>query len=588
MLALAAGLAWYRARSVPPPLARFLVYAPENTTFAAGRRMATMAAVSPDGRTLAFTVADTSGKRLLWLRPIDSLTPRPLPGTDGASYPFWSPDNQWIAYMTDGKLMKVSAAGGQPVELCAAPSSAIVGRGGAWSRDNVIVFNNGPGPLHRISASGGQAQPVGGAAPPGVGNFTFPSFLPDGRHVLAYANAPVEDQQGLYVVSLDTGESKRILSADSGAIYAPEAGRLLYVRQGALLAHRFDPTTFAANGDPITVAERVEHTVVPGVVAFSLSNTGVLAYGTADPSEERYQLEWIARDGTPKESVGQPSPYMGLDLSPDGRHVAVHLHDAGGDIWVMEVSTGRTIKFTANVSQDSRSPVWSRKGDRIAYASRRDGKWGIYVKPWNAAGDEERVFESDGKALLTVQPWSWAPGDDSIVQSMYDNKVQTDLYRLPLSGDRQPTPLVRSPALDVHGQISPDGKWLAYMSLETGEARIYVQSLSSTARWPVSSGGGVMPRWRGDGHELFYLAGTSMMAVDVTATGSVFESGKPHTLFEHGSTLGQGNLDHLAFSYAVDREGQRFLIARKPANERREQKPPIAVVLNWAEGLKLQ
>jgi Tol biopolymer transport system component len=592
LLAMVAGAAWYRARSVVPPSASFLIDAPENTTFMVGRRSGTAAAISPDGRTLAFAVRDGSGKLLLWLRPIAALAAHPLPGTDGASYPFWSPDGRWIAYTTGGKLMKVSAAGGQPQELATAPSQAIIGRGGAWNLENVIVFSKGPGGLHRVSSSGGQTQPVGREVP-GVTGFLFPSFLPDGRHVLAYGESADEGLKGLYVVSLDTGESKRILGTTTGGIYSPETGHLVYGRDGILLAQRFDPVAFTVAGDPIAIGERLEDGIVPGMIAFSVSHTGVLAYGTSSPADIQSELVWIGRNGAVQGTLAQAAPYLGVELSPDGRHVAVHQHEGdGGDIWVIEVSTGRPIRFTTDARQDNWSPVWSRDGTRIAFTSRRTGNLGVYIKPWNMAGDEMLQFEPDRKTTLGARPWSWSPVDDSIVQSITDVKAQASLYRVPLSGDRRPVPLTERSGRTLHGQISPDGRWLAYTSVEVGETRVHVRSLASGARWPVSTGRGVMPRWRRDGRELFYLGESSLMAVDVTTSGPAFEAGKPHALFEHGSAVipgKAGHLDGFHFTYAADADGQRFLMARPPAGAARESKQqPIAVVLNWAEGLKQQ
>jgi Tol biopolymer transport system component len=303
------------------------------------------------------------------------------------------------------------------------------------------------------------------------------------------------------------------------------------------------------------------------------------------------ELVWVGRNGAVQGTLAQAAPYLGVELSPDRRYVAVHQHEGdGGDIVVIEASTGRAIKFTSNAGQDNWSPVWSRDGTRIAYASRRNGIWGVSVKPWNTAGDEIRIFEPDGKTTLGARPWDWSP-EDSIVQSMIDLKLQASLYRIPLSGDRRPVQLTESSGLTVHVQISPDGRWLAYTSIEAGEARVHVRSLASGARWPVSAGAGVMPRWRGDGRELFYFGGTSLMAVDVATSGSSFEAGKPHALFEHGSgtALGRGShLDGSHFRYAAaDTDGQRFLVARPPAGAAGELKQqPIAVVLNWPEALK--
>src|SRR5262249_12106340 len=242
---------------------RFLVMPPDNSMFASGtqNRVAASAAVSPDGSKLALTVRDSAGKVQLWIRPTDSLTPQPLAGTEGAAYPFWSPDSRFIGYSAQGKLMKAAAIGGPPQSLCTFSTPAVLGRGGTWNRDGVIVFNNGPGPLSRISSAGGQPSPIG-TLPAGLTSFNFPAFLPDARHVIAYGNAVQEEASGVYVVSLDNGDARRIAFADSSAALAVQDRLLLFVRQGTLLAQAFDPATLTVSGEPVAVADRLETNVV--------------------------------------------------------------------------------------------------------------------------------------------------------------------------------------------------------------------------------------------------------------------------------------------------------------------------------------
>jgi eukaryotic-like serine/threonine-protein kinase len=586
LLTTIAGPVTYLLRARSPAVTRFIVAPPEGTTFFVSGRKATGAAISPDGLKLAFTARDASGKALLWVRSLDSVTAQPLTATDNASFPFWSPDSRFIGYSTPGKFMKIAASGGPPQTLCAFSATTIVGRGGAWNRNGVIVFNNGPGPLFRVSSAGGQPSPLGKLAD-GQNSLQFPSFLPDGDHVLYHASGSTSKVNGLHVMSLKTGESKRLLEADTSGIYASQSGYLLFVRQGTLLAQTFDPKTLALLNEPFPIAEHVESGAVPGLVTFSVSENGMLGYGIDSGTGAGLQMAWLDRQGKLSETVGPPGDYRGIDLSPDGTRVAAHLHDGnGGDIWISELSRGTTSRFTFDAAQDSSSPVWSPDGSRIAYGSFRNGKGGLYQKLSNGTGLEEKLLESDVATL----PVSWSPDSQSIVYSMLDPKASTDQWMLPLSGDRKPVPLLHMPFQESHGQVSPDGKWLAYYSNETGRAEVYVQSFPhGTGKWQVSTTGGLFPRWRRDGRELFYMSQASrgkMMVVDVKSSGSAFEASAPKELFDpvyiNFSHPGGGPYH----TYAVSPDGQRFLIPRSPSTDQQTTAPPIVVVLNWSEELK--
>ena len=566
-------------------MARFEILAPGSTEFAAGTRRGAMAAVSPDGSTLAFVAADASGKTSLFVRPVDSLTASPVAGTEGASFPFWSPDSRFIGYSVPGTLMKIPATGGPAQTLCPLSGAAIVARGAAWSRDGFIVFNNGQAPLSRVSASGGPAAPIG-KLQPGETSRQFPALLPDGDHLIYFSTATLQAAGGLWVTSLATGESKRLLGTDTGGLFVPGLDYLLFGRQGTLLAQAFDPTSLTLKGDPVPVAEHVETGAVPGIVAFSLSDTGVLAYGVGNAADTAFSLAWVDRRGQEIAEVGPPGWYRGVELSPDGSRIAAHRHDGdGGDIWVMDQARGTTARFTFDASQDNSSPAWSRDGGRIAYASLRSGKWCLYVKPSNGAGDEERVYESGGGDVLAIQPLSWAPDGRSLLFAVFNRTTLWDVWLLSLAEGPKAEPLLQEPTVERHGQISPDGKWLAYMSRETGTNEIYVRGLPPVAgKWAVSTGGGTVPRWRGDGRELFYLAGGKLMAVDVSAEGIAFETGTPTALFE----FGHSNVTHADyFPYAVTRDGRKFLVTRElPSSAGDARQTPVVVVLNWFEELQ--
>jgi len=587
---VAGATAWWSAsRSVTPSVTRFFVYPPEKTTFATTGRGGTSVVISPDGSRLAFTARDASGKVLLWVRPIDSLTAQPLPGTDDAQSPFWSPDSRFIAYSAPLKLMKIAASGGPPQTLCNTRGGPHV-RGGTWSQDGTIVFNTGPaGTLSRVSSAGGQPTEFMRLAK-GQTGYVFPWFLPDGRHFLFYAYAASDDVAGVYVGSLDAADSKRLAAADTAAVYDSHSGHLLFVRQGTLLAQPFNRTTLALAGESFPIAERVETGGAPGMAAFSVSSNGILAYGVGAGTAAGLQMAWFDRQGKQVEAVGPPGNYRGIDLAPDGKHIAAHRHDGnGGDIWVTDLSRSTTSRFTFDAAQENTSPIWSPDGTRIVYGSIRNGKSGLYQKSANNAGTEERLVESD----TTILPVSWSPDGNSIGYLVVDPKTGSDLWVLPLSGDRKPSPILHTPFFENHGQISPDGKWLAYDSNETARNEVYVQPFPSGAgKWQVSTNGGQFPRWRRDGRELFYMtqsSGGKMMAVDVRSSGSTFEAGAPRDLFDspfinlpHAGTGPGAGPYH---TFAVSADGQRFLIPHPPSSDTASLTMPIAVVENWAAGI---
>jgi Tol biopolymer transport system component len=449
----------------------------------------------------------------------------------------------------------------------------------------VIVLNNGQGPLYRVASSGGEPTLLTRLTQTQTSH-AFPSFLPDGRHVLFYGQAPSAQAAGVYVTSLDNGESHRIVAAATGAVYDPTSGLLLFVREGTLLAQPFNARTMTFSGEPVPVAEQVESAVVPGLVSFSVSNTGTLAYGTGAGNNTPLRLTWVDRQGKVIGVVGDDGNYRGVDLSPDGSHVATHRHDGnGGDVWLTELSRGTTSRFTFDASQDNSSPIWSPDGKEIVFGSLRAGKWGIYRKSSSNAGNEEKLIESD----IQILPMAWAPDGRSLLYWASNPTTSSDQWLLPLTADRKAVPLLNTRFAEQHPQVSPDGKWMSYHSNETGRAEVYVRPFpTGTSKWPVSTGGGAFARWRGDGRELFYMSGPSsgkMIAVDVKSADKVFEAGTPRVLFDSGYvnlSAGGGNYH----TFAVSHDGQRFLIPRPVSTAADTLASPIVVVTNWAEAIK--
>jgi eukaryotic-like serine/threonine-protein kinase len=580
----------YLRRPAAPAVSRFFIQPPAGGEFsAAPGRPAPFPRISPDGRRIVFSAADASGNRQLWIRAIDSLTAQPLPGTDGGTWPFWSPDSRQIAYSVGGRLMRIDANGGPPQTICALSGPTILSRGGAWNADGTIVFSRGPGPLFKIASTGGEPIPITKAVALAEAH-VFPSFLPDGRHILFYADATGDEKKsGVLVMTLDADDSSHVVDADTGAIYDAVARKLLFVRQGTLLAQSFDPDSLKLSGEPVPVAERVESAAVPGVVAFSLADNGTLAYGVGVGDAAGLQMTWVDRQGKAIGTIAPVGNYRGLDLSPDGKRVAAHRHDGtGGDIWLTDTDRGVTSRFTFDASQENSSPLWSPDGRRIAFGSRRGGKWGLYIKPANQTVDEEKVIDAADTAVIL--PMSWSPDGSTIVYEVLTRGLGSgDQWQVSLSGDHKAVPLLQTPFQESHGQISPDGRWLAYYSGESGSPEVFVQSYPPGAgKWQISVSGGYFPRWSRDSHELFFInqpTAGKMMAVDVRTNGAMLERGRPKELF----TTAYVNLPHgggasAYHTYAVTPDGQRFLMPFPSAN-RDPEKRQIAVVLNWAAAL---
>jgi serine/threonine protein kinase len=564
-------------------LMRFSILPPDKMAFDDGTGFASFNAghVSPDGTKIAFSAKDASGKVQLWVRPLDSLTAQPLPGTDDALLPFWSPDSQWIAFGSGfSRLKRVDISGGGAETLC---NESGVGGAGSWNRAGVILTSSQTG-IRRVGPNGCTAITKVSA---GEVAHVFPSFLPDGRHFVYYAVSAVAEKSTEHLAALDSTDDRPLFSADSAAIYAP-TGHLLFVRQGTLFAQAFDAKALKFTSDPIRLAQSIPTDL--GAPAFSVSDTGILSFRTGAAVQD-IQFAWFDRAGARLDAVGPPGNYRGVDLSPDGRRVAVHLHDdKGGDIWVFEPRHTVT-RLTFDATQHNSSPIWSSDGRFIIFGSQRNGKPGLYRKASDGTGPEELLLESG----LGKIPTASSPDDKYIVYWSYE-KLASDQWVLPLTGDRKPAPFLNSSFNESHGQISPDGKWMAYSSDETGRTEIYVRPFpTGEGRWQVSTNGGVFPRWRHDGKELFYMsapalggANAKLVAVPVQATGSTFEAGSPRELFDSGYV----DLPHFGanggnyHTYAVSPDGRRFLIPRPVAGSAATAQSPITIVLNWTAALK--
>ena len=519
--------------------------------------------LSPDGRQLAFT----DGSRL-WIRPLDSLESRALPGTEGAQAPFWSPDGRSIGFFTITELRTVDPTGGLPQTVCAVP-----GIGGTWNQDDVIVFGQFNGELLRVPAAGGEPAPVTtlDEAHQEVGHL-WPQFLPDGEHFLFFAGGAAE-QEGIYVGSLESGVTPSLLlRTDRMARYAAP-GYLLFGRGQSLMAQPLDVERLALTGDPVRVVDGVRSDPLFRWLGFSASHQGALAY-VGGGGGVVTQLRWLDRSGAELGTVAGPGDYHDPVLSPDETRVAV---GRDGDVWILDLSRGTEQRFTFDSALDY-APLWSPDGSRIVFGSQRDGRPGdLYEKAATGTGQAQLLLESDYFKVFS----GWSTDGEFVSYLEGHPETAADLWLLPMSGERPPTIFLQTPFLESDGMVSPDGRWMAYNSNESGEFQIYVQSVPPAGgKWQVSATGGAFPRWRGDGRELYYMSLTNdLMAVDVEGEGDTLEVGIPQRLFQLASnpTFVQRN----PFDVAAD--GQRFLVN---ALVEESLSTPITWVLNWTAELE--
>jgi eukaryotic-like serine/threonine-protein kinase len=560
--AVGGALVWFVLlfRPVPPaPEIRFEINTPPTTDPAS-------LAISPDGQKIVF-VADAESRPRLWLRLLNSVVARPMIGTDGVrTAPFWSPDSRSVGFFADGKLKRSDINGGSAQVLTNAS-----GTGGAWNREGVILFTMLGTPIFRVSDTGGERVPVTQLGRQ-QGTHFAPQFLPDGRHFL-YSVRGSSDVAGIYVGQLGSTESRRLLDADPGATYA-SSGQLLFVRQGTLFAQRFDPVGLELTGNPFPVAERVASGVQGAGV--SVSGAGSIAYRTSSGSAQR-QFVWFDRSGKEISRVGDSAGSLSYpSLSRDGERVVLYRAVNGNvDIWFLETRRGVFSRFTADVADDV-MPIGSPDGNHIIFSSNRKGVHDLYQKSATTGGSEELL-------LSTAQPkfaTDWSPDSRFVLFNSEDPTRSNDIWALPLDRNGQSFPVVQTNFDEQQAQFSPDGKWIAYQSNESGRVEIYVQPFPGPGnKWPISTNGGSQVRWRRDGKELFYVSlDGRLMAVPIRIATNAAppEVGTPVMLFTPslGSAVQQADYRH---QYMVSSDGLRFLVATVTEGANL----PITVILNW-------
>jgi eukaryotic-like serine/threonine-protein kinase len=532
-------------------------------------------ALSPDGRQLVF-VANGERDSRLWLRPLDQTTAQPLADTEGATFPFWAPDSRAVGFFADGKLKRINLTGRAVQVLADAPQA----RGGTWNADGVIVFAPATNTaLVRVAASGGAVAPVTRLAL-GQGSHRWPQFLPDGRRFLFSMATGLPETHGAYIGSLDGGEPMRVISAETAAAYAAP-GYLLLVSQGVLSAYPFDVARASVTGEPIVVEQAVGTDDGAFHSAFSVSEQGVLAHRAGVGSKR--QLAWVDRRGAIA-AIGSPdeSAMTNPELAPNGQRLALSRTAQGNyDVWLIDLGRGVPNRFTFDSALDF-DAIWSPDGSQIVFRSTRRGSSDLFRKPANGTVEEQPLLITpDNKSSL-----DWSQDGRFVLYSMQNPKTASDIWALPMTGERKPFAVLESTFDEIEGQFSPDGRWLAYASNESGRYEIYIRTFPEVGgKWQVSAAGGTQPRWRRDGRELFYVApDTRLMAVTLRLKpdANLPEAGTPVALFPAGLATGPNTAFNAHAQYAVAPDG-RFLVNMASDNG---ITAPITIVHNWTAALK--
>ena len=563
-----------------PDVVRFQIPLPDKVNFTATGSFA----LSPDGRHLAFSAVGSDGRPGVWIHDMDSGKSRRLPDADtGPLAPpfFWSPDSRFVLFSGAGtKLQKTDIGTGATESVCELPSPPV---GGSWSRDGVIIFGNNHGGLWRVAASGGNATQLTALDPSrNEHSHELPAFLPDGRHFLYLRASATAGYSGIYVGSLDARpeqqSSKQIISTRVGAAYVPSGstlpGYVLFMREGRLLAQAFDDRRLQLLGEPVAVADRVGTIFNTGY--FSVSGTGALVYRTG--SGDLSQLAWVDRQGVIGPAVTEAGPYIGLAVAPDGIRAAAVQKDLATvglpDLWLFDFARGASTRFTFGPGQNN-SPVWSPDGKRIVFSTRRGAGQDLYQKLADGSREEELLLTSAADKV----PTSWSRDGRFLLYTTADPKTKPDVWVLPMDGSRKPFPLLHTPSIERDAMFSPDGRWVAYSSDESGHNEIYVRAFSQEGaagggKWMVSKDGGRLPWWRPDGKELLYQRGTqTVMSVEITSN-PVFQAGQPKIAFSNlPGTVGP--------DFSPD--GKRALVALPVQNDKQAQ---FNVILNWASVIK--
>ena len=571
VVAVVAGGLYIKSRQSTGTLANGAVAATRSESPGPANTIVGSIALSPDGRRLAFVGRNGLTTRL-WLRALDADVSTPLGNTEGADYPFWSPDGQSIGFFADGKLKRIDVAGGPAQPLAEAPNA----RGGTWGRGGMIVFSPASQTLFRVSSVGGHAEEVTTLdSSRGEISHRWPVFLPDGQRFLYFAQASVEDNQGILAGSLDKTLRKFIVRTQDSGTYT-DPGFLLFLRETQLVAQQFRVNDLTLEGNPVELAAPV---AVNGLerTQFDISS-GTLIYrrGTFLGVNE---LVWLNRRGIRVGEIGSGGDFRAVRISPDGRHVAFAIEDrrvGTPDVWIHDVARNQATRFTFDLGTD-RDPVWSPDASRLAVRSNRKEGVNIYARALNGIGGEQLLSADDANIH------DWSRDGRALVYSRADphGKTEKDIWVLPLNGARGPYPLVEAPLNQDYPRFSRSGRLLSYQTDDAGRIKVFVMAYPSTGdKWDVTPDGGAQPIWRADGKELFYVApDNTIMAVDVREGAHTVEFGTPQPLFRAPIIVLPARQPN--WTWDVSPDGQRFLLILAKADD-----APVTLVTNWQAALK--
>ena len=574
ILLLVAGLTglavWNLKPSPPQPVSRVTIMLPPGQQLA-GLESGPAVALSPDGTLLGY-VARQAGSQQIYLRAMDSLEAKPIPGTEGAVNPFFSPDGQWLGFFADGKLKKVSVSGGAALIL----GDALLPRGASWSSQGIIAFSpTTVVPLLRVSDAGGSPQALT-RIEKGESTHRWPEFLPGGKALLFAAGSTAinfTNARGAVQV-VATGERRNLVPGVMGLRYSP-SGHLVYAQGGGLMAVPFDPRRLAVRGTAVHVVEGVLQSPVSGAAQYSISTAGSLAYVPGGVQSAQTKLVWVSRNGAEQPVAAPAHTYVTPRISPDGREIGVTIMEQESLTWLYDLSRERMTRFTFEGNYNL-IPVWTPDGKRIVFESNKEGPPNLFWQLANGSSGLERLTTSD----FVEAPFSWSPDGQLLAFIELNATTGFDIWVLRLS-DRKAQPFLRTRFNETAPRFSPDGRWLAYISDESGRFEIYVQPYPGPGgKWQISTEGGMEPVWNPNGRELFYRNGDKMMDVDIT-TQPGFAAGKPRMLFEGPYEPPPVPI----VNYDVSPDGQRFLML-KPAEQTQGALTQINVVLNWFEELK--
>jgi Tol biopolymer transport system component/tRNA A-37 threonylcarbamoyl transferase component Bud32 len=578
-----------RPSAMPPRVIRSSIRVPAGAWLGGSWWWYPTVALSPDGSQIAY-VATRAGLSQLYLRAAGEWNARPIPGTEDARTPFFSPDGQWLGLLVKKKILKIPVAGGPPVTIASLSGDTY---GACWAPGDTIYFDlDAPSGLMKVSASGGTPQPVTtlDAKRQETGH-RFPELIPGGQALLLTvrnAEQPSFDEADIQVLSLGTGERRTILKSGTHPQFV-SSGHLVFLRAGVLLAAPFDPVKLEVKGSPVPVLENVVENPRIGAGQLSISRDGSLVYVAGGASFGDHELVFVDRTGAARTLTAKRRPYEDFTLSPDGRMIATTIEGPVTDTWIHDIARDAETRFTFGV--EHRDPAWSWDGKRIAYDGYKNGKWCLFWKPSDGSGAEELLVSSQ----YPINALSWSPDGRAFLFVEYNPATSNDIWMLPMDGERKPRPLLQTRFDETWASPSPDGRWLAYTSDESGQVEVYVipfpgRDSGAGGKWRISTDGGERPQWAPNGRELYYHAGATseslanpafgqrlkMMAVSIE-TKPAFQAGKPHMLFE-------GPYFDSFHDYAPTPDGRGFIMIR----ETQAQSAPteLQLVLNWFEELK--